>query len=270
LDILKRIELSIHSLEVVGQSLSHFVCGINRPTMKKYLFVKLLLLAFLLNNCSEKIASGENISLACDIDTILLATQTTDHLPYTPLDSTLIFTNNAREEKVFRMRYYTEGMSQLGLNGVFCTVGQQAMRHSNTRKIWYESADSLLLFVNHYLYYLVDEPWTYQRFVEADPYEIFLISMQSLAPENYAAERNSCVLRRVVNDFGSVDVQREKSQLEQVRFSPDMQIGDTTLTDVYEPGDCQGQAPLFYYRPEDGIVAFVDTAGVTWLAQQTP
>lgn len=203
----------------------------------------------------------------CSIDTTLLATATTDHIPYTPEDSTLTFRNDMGEEKVFRMQYYTESASRQSLEGVLCADGQHATRFTDLRNAWYESPDSLGIFINHYIRFRVNQPWTYQRFAEADPYEMFLIAMQPLVPEGEDASLNSCVMRRLVNDFGSFAVQLEKSQFEDVQFFSTVQVADTNLSDVYLPDDCQGEAPTFYYRPEDGIVAFVDTAGVAWFAR---
>ncbi len=200
----------------------------------------------------------------CSIDTVLLATNTADWVSYEPADTALRFENDSGEVKVFRQRYYNENFSSLAWDGLLCFAGGDVTRLSNTRSFWYESEDSILLFGNHFIHYLLPGMQTYEGFAGAPPYEIFLLSMQVLSPQSDTVEINSCVARRMVNEFGNVVVRNQRTRIEDIRLRNSVTVGSRQFDNVFEPTDCQGIAPTFFYRAEDGVVAFVDTAGVAW------
>lgn len=203
----------------------------------------------------------------CSIDTVLLATNTSDWIPYQLTDTMLRFENDSGEVKVFRQRFYGENTRSGSLDGIFCQGEEHAKRYSNSRSFAYESEDSILIFGNHYIQYLLPpgDLWSYERFVEAPPYETFLLSIQPNPPDNSDTyEINSCVMRLVVNDFDNVVVRDSKRSLEDALFNQSRAIGTRSFEDVYEPTDCQGTSPTFIYRADRGMVAFVDTAGVAW------
>jgi len=200
----------------------------------------------------------------CSIDSIFLATNTSGWVSYGPADTSLFFENDSGEVKVFRQRYYTENNRTLAWDGLRCNADKDATRFSNTVSFWYESEDSLLIFGNHYIQYLLPSVQSYEGFAQAPPYEIFLLSMQPLFPERDTHSINSCVSRRLANDFGNSVVRNQKIQIEDIALRSMVEVGNRQFENVFEPTDCQGIAPTFYYRAEDGVVAFVDTAGVAW------
>lgn len=200
----------------------------------------------------------------CSIDTVLLATNTSDWVSYQPADTILRFENDFGDIKVFRQQYYTENKRTLTWDGVFCNSSEEATRFSNTRSFWYESEDKLLIFGNHYIDYLLSGLPNYDGFAQAPPYEVFLLSMQLIPSNTDTGEINSCVSRRLVNDFGDVEVSDQRMSIEDLVLRTSVNIGSRQFDNVFEPADCQEMAPMFYYRPEDGVVAFMDMNGVAW------
>lgn len=201
----------------------------------------------------------------CSIDTVWLATNTSDWASYQPADTVLRFENDQGEIKEFRQQYYIENNRKLSWDGVFCNDEEEASRYSNTRSFWYESEDSLLIFGNHFVDYLLSGLPTYDGFAEAPPYEVFLLSMQNLLPiDTDSEELKSCVARRLVNDFGELAVSNQRNSIEDIVLRASVTVGSRQFDNVFEPTDCDSIAPVFYYRPEDGVVAFLDMEGRAW------
>jgi hypothetical protein len=200
----------------------------------------------------------------CSIDTVLLATNTSGWVSYQTNDTSLSFENDSGDVKVFHQKYYTESSRTLSWDGVFCNSNEEASRFSNSRSFWYESEDSLLIFGNHYIDYLLPNTPTYDGFAQAPPYEVFLLSMQLLPVDTDTGEIISCVSRRLVNDFGEAKVSDQQMEIEDIALRASVTIGSRQFENVFEPTDCADTAPLFYYSQEDGVVAFLDMDGVAW------
>jgi hypothetical protein len=181
----------------------------------------------------------------CSIDTVLLATSTTDWVSYEPADTALRFENDSGQVRVFRQRYYKENFRTSAWDGLLCNDQEDLTRYSNTRSFWCESEDSLLIFGNHNIRYLLPSFQTYESFAEAPPYEVFVLAMQVLPPQSDTVEINSCVARRLVNDFDNNVVRNQRTRIEDIRLRNSVTVGSRQFDQVFEPTDCQGYPPPF-------------------------